>query len=112
LSAQCYWLLRKQGRSARQATNALLRLGTSGKNELLFEHGVNFTRLPNWQKRGIGLYWETYSKSGFNPKSQKTHDAVRRRLRVELDLPIREAYQDFVRARVAEAATALKSPKP
>jgi len=30
-------------------------MSIAGKNELLFQHGVNFNDLPLWQKRGIGL---------------------------------------------------------
>jgi tRNA(His) guanylyltransferase len=39
----------------------------AAKNELLFQNGVNFNDLPNWQKRGVGLYWETFEKQGVIP---------------------------------------------
>jgi tRNA(His) 5'-end guanylyltransferase len=38
------------------------------KNELLFQNGINFNDVPTWQKRGTGVYWETFQKEGFNPK--------------------------------------------
>jgi tRNA(His) 5'-end guanylyltransferase len=38
-------------------------------SELLFQHGINFNDLPNWQKRGIGLYWETYDKPAYGQRS-------------------------------------------
>ncbi len=67
LSAHCYRLLRKTGEMPGAASDALLRLSTANKNELLFQHGVNFNDLPAWQKRGVGLYWEDYEKERHNP---------------------------------------------
>ena len=63
LNAHCYWLLRKNGDSAQKATAFLSGKSVADKNELLFQHGVNFNHVPNWQKRGVGLYWSTYQKS-------------------------------------------------
>ena len=97
LSGWCYWTLRKQGRTQRQATSELLGLSVSAKNELLFQHGINFNSLPSWQKRGIGLWWEDYDKRSLNPLTGRTVLARRRRIRVEYDLPMREEYSAFVR---------------
>ncbi|MFW9994665.1 MAG: hypothetical protein ACFFD4_21665 [Candidatus Odinarchaeota archaeon] len=34
-------------------------MSIAGKNELLFQkRGINYHNLPNWQKRGVGLYWK------------------------------------------------------
>jgi tRNA(His) guanylyltransferase len=103
LSAHCYWLLRKRGKTIKETTNALLRLDVAAKNELLFHHGVNFGRLPAWQRRGTGLYWETYAKAGFNPKKGIASEASRRRVRVDTELPAKESYLEFLRRRIAEA---------
>jgi len=78
LNAHCYWSLRKQGQTDKQATKALLKLSVAAKNELLFQNGINFNDLPNWQKRGIGLYWETYEKTGLNPKTNESVVTERR----------------------------------
>ena len=86
----------------KEATNSLLRLSVSAKNELLFKRGINFGRLPNWQKRGIGVYWENYEKDGFNPKSCKTTKTLRRRLKVDLELPMKDAYETLVRDRLEQ----------
>ena len=102
LNAHCYWLLRKEGKSVKDATNSLLRLSVADKNELLFKRGINFNRLPNWQKRGIGVYWEDYEKDGFNPKSGKTTKAIRRRLKADMDLPLKDAYEAFIRGRLCQ----------
>jgi tRNA(His) guanylyltransferase len=104
LNAHCYWLLRKAGKSVKEAAQFLLGQTTAQKNELLFKHGINFGKLPNWQKRGVGLYWENYEKPGVNPKTGQATKAVRRRVRTEFDLPMKEAYEEFVRTRLHEAS--------
>jgi len=105
LNAHCYWLLRKQGKSVKEATHFLLGQTTSHKNELLFQHDINFGKLPNWQKRGIGLFWENFEKSGLNPKTGEATKAIRRRIRVEMDLPMKDAYVQFIHDRLAEATS-------
>lgn len=89
-------MLRKQGQSITQATNALLKLSTAAKNELLFQNGINFNDLPVWQRRGIGLVWETYEKPGLNPKTNETVVTTRRRIRAEYVLPMKEGYETFI----------------
>lgn len=98
LNAHCYWMLRGEGQSAREATKALLGLSISDKNELLFAHGINFNALPAWQKRGIGTFWETYAKDGFNPVTQETVTATRRRIAIEMNLPMKDTYAEWLTA--------------
>ncbi|MBO6939170.1 MAG: guanylyltransferase [Deltaproteobacteria bacterium] len=102
LSGHCYWLLRGQGASERQATQRLDGTSVAERNELLFRHGTNFNELPAWQKRGIGLYWETYEKPGRNPRTGEVRPATRRRLKVDLELPMREAYGAFIERFIRE----------
>ena len=96
LNAHCYWMLRKQGHSVNQATDTLIKLSVAAKNELLFQNGINFNDVPNWQKRGTGLYWETYKKPGLNPKTNESVLAERRRICVDFDLPVKDAYEEFI----------------
>ncbi len=96
LNAHCYWMLRKQGKSVANATQMLEGQSIAYKNELLFQNGINYNELPNWQKRGIGIYWETYEKQGFNPVTGKTEIAERRALKVDDELLIREEYSNFI----------------
>lgn len=103
LNSHCYWLLRKEGMGEREATGKLLGLSVSAKNELLFGRGINFAKLPPWQRRGVGLYWENYEKAGRNPKTGQTSKATRRRIAVDDQLPIRRDYERFVCDRLIEA---------
>jgi tRNA(His) guanylyltransferase len=102
LNAHSYWLLRKQGQSATQATKALARLSVADKNELLFRNGINFNEVPGWQKRGIGLYWEEYQKEGVNPITSQTVAALRRRIQTEYELPMKDGYGEFIRGLLSD----------
>ena len=68
------------------------------KNELLFQCGINFNELPLWQRRGTGMYWETYEKAGYDPVRQVEVAAARRRLRIDETLPMKEAYGALIQA--------------
>jgi tRNA(His) 5'-end guanylyltransferase len=57
LNGHAYWLLRRQGKSPQAAADELHGLSRGDKHEWLFRNGVNFDRLPTWQKRGLGVYW-------------------------------------------------------
>ncbi|MBR0098078.1 MAG: guanylyltransferase [Synergistaceae bacterium] len=96
LNSHCYWLLRKQGKSVTEATDMLAGKSVAFKNELLFQNGINFDNLPSWQKRGVGVYWDTYEKQGFNPVTGKTETAERRGLKVDYELPLRAEYSAFI----------------
>jgi len=96
LNAHCYWMLRRQGNSLNQATNRLSGMSVAEKNELLFQAGVNFNDLPTWQKRGVGLYWDSYEKVGVNPKSGETAVATRRGMKHNLELPMGDVYGEFI----------------
>ncbi len=96
LNSHCYWTLRKEGMSVNEATKALEGKGVSFKNELLFERGINYDKLPSWQKRGIGMWNEQYEKEGYNPMMKENVSAARNRIHVEYELPLGDAYADMV----------------
>jgi tRNA(His) 5'-end guanylyltransferase len=96
LNSYCYWTLRKNGFNKRRATKSLENKSVSEKNELLFSYGINFNDVPNWQKRGIGLYWVKEDKPGYNPKDGTTVIVKRNTLTVNYDLPMRDAYSEFI----------------
>jgi tRNA(His) guanylyltransferase len=97
LNAHCYWALRKAGQTARSATVQMEKLSTSDKNELLYQQAqVNFNDLPSWQKRGVGFYWEEYLKPAVNPITGEAVSATRKRIKVDLELPMKDDYSTFI----------------
>lgn len=100
LNAHCYWVLRKQGESAIKATKTIEGRSTAFKNELLFQQGINFNELPNWQKRGVGLYWKNVEKEGWNPVKETVVHSMRREIEIDIDLPMGDAYNAFIRERI------------
>jgi tRNA(His) guanylyltransferase len=103
LNGWCYWTLRKVGQSRQQATRALEGTSTADKNELLFRHGINFNDLPAWQRRGIGLWWQTYQRPGYDPVRGTEVTTTRRRVNVDRDLPMKDAYRSLIE-RIAATA--------
>ena len=67
------------------------------KNELLFSMGVNYNDLPSWQKRGVGMFFKDVERRGFNPITKETVPCIRRELYLEEELPLGEAYSDFIK---------------
>jgi tRNA(His) 5'-end guanylyltransferase len=96
LNGWCYWTLRKAGASRREATQRLTGTSTADKNELLFAHGINFNDLPAWQRRGVGLWWETHDHTGHDPVRGVDVTTTRRRAHVERELPMKDDYRELV----------------
>jgi len=96
LNAHCYWALRKNNLSQNEATLFLERKSISQKNELLFTYSINFNDIPNWQKRGIGLFWAKEEKVAYNPKGQREVTASRNALKVDYELPMRDEYSNYL----------------
>ncbi len=104
LNAHCYWMLRKQGNSAAETTKFLNHKTVAEKNELLFQNGLNFNELPNWQKQGVGLYWEVCEKTGVNRMTRQEIVFTRRQVKTNCDLPIKDDYSRWLEELICSAA--------
>ena len=91
------------GKNQQVATQQIKGLSVAEKNELLFQHEINFNDLPNWQKRGIGIYWEEYVKKGWNPVLNQEEASVRKRLKIDTELPMKDQYSLLIREIVEKA---------
>ncbi len=96
LNSYCYWQLRADGLSANEAQQQISGISNAQKNELLFNHGINYNNLPSWQKRGIGMYYTDVEKEGFNPVTGKATTCLRHTLHLEEKLPIGDAYSSLL----------------
>lgn len=97
LNGHSYWLLRRQGLDDHEATVRLRGVSVAERNELLFRNGVNFNDVPAWQKRGIGAYWRDEASHGVDPRTGLATESTRRTLVVDRELPMKDAYDAFVR---------------
>ena len=96
LNSHCYWTLRKAGISADDAQKRMSGISNSEKNEILFEHGINYNDLPFWQKRGVGMYYRNEQRHGFNPVTNEITTYTRRSLHLDMELPIGQDYSIFI----------------
>lgn len=81
-----------------QATAMLEGKSVAFKNELLFQKGINYNDLPNWQKRGIGVYFQDVEKEGYNPMTKTEVQTTRRELIADYDLILGREYGEWVAA--------------
>jgi tRNA(His) 5'-end guanylyltransferase len=103
LNSHCYWTLRKDGMNARAATNDMKNKSVGYKNELLFQHGINYDTLPSWQKRGVGMWYKEQTKIGFNPLTEEKVETTRRVIHEEYELPLGREYAEMITEIIASA---------
>jgi tRNA(His) 5'-end guanylyltransferase len=92
--------LRKEGYGATAASNLLLRVGPSEKQEILFKRGINFNDVDPQLKRGSAVFYELVDKQGYNPKTQEHVMVKRQQLVVRKELPMGDDYGDFVEQKI------------
>ena len=103
LNAWCYWTLRKEGMSRKEATAMLSGKSIAFKNELLFQRNINYNDLPAWQKRGIGLYYKDVTAEGFNPKTGEKTETKRRMITADQELPTGREYSKMILDIIAQS---------
>ena len=58
-----------------------------------------------WQKRGVGVYWQSVEKTGVNPLTQEATVTTRRRIHVDKELSVGPDYGELL-SRMIDSATA------
>jgi tRNA(His) 5'-end guanylyltransferase len=96
LIGYCYWTLRKEGKTASQASRVLDKKGFKVQNKILSELGIEFDEVPNWQRYGTGIYYRNIVREGFNPIKNEKVLAKRRELFVDYDIPYGDEYRKYV----------------
>ncbi len=97
LNAWAYWTLRGNGLTRAESTRSLEGKSVAFKNQLLFENGINFNNLPEWQKRGIGLRRHRQQALVKNPQTGVWVTTSRPVLQVNMSLPIGIEYENWIR---------------
>ncbi|WP_397570284.1 tRNA(His) guanylyltransferase Thg1 family protein [Schlesneria sp. T3-172] len=111
MSAHCYWMSRKQGLDQRAATAKSYGLSVGQMNEFLFQQGINFNDLPNWQKRGVGLSWESVELVTTNRKTGDEVAVRRQRIKRNFDLPMKDEYSRYIEALITKPANDERAEK-
>jgi len=81
-NAYAYWLLRKLGHKPKDSAQTLNGLKTKELHQLLFQHGVNLTKTPHWQRKGVLVYRRPYRKQ------LESHTVTRWRIVENWNLPV------------------------
>lgn len=88
INGHTYWLLR-ESMTKKEANDLINGLKSKDMHELMYnKNNVNLSQLPNWQKRGIGVYKTLIEIEGFNPKEQIKTSSFRHKIKVDCELPI------------------------
>jgi tRNA(His) 5'-end guanylyltransferase len=97
LNGLVYWTLRDSGMTARAATAEMRGKGREWKHETLHAFNVNFARLPDWQRRGVGVWWIDLPHTGWNPKTEEPVETTRRVIYVADQLPMGDEFRQLVK---------------
>ena len=83
-----YWVLRED-LSKKEATEKMKGFKSADIHQFLYsKKGINLSKKPNWQKRGVGIYKKKKSVNGINPITNKEEDSYRNFLFVDKELNI------------------------
>lgn len=96
LHGWCYWTLRQVGLSSEMVVDMLAGKNRDEQKALLKQYDIDFEKVPLWQRHGVGLYWEDYTKSGYDPIKAQAVVAERRRIKIQLQLASGKAYNEFL----------------
>lgn len=96
LNSYCYWILRDNGKGVKEASDVLKGLSYNKLIDFLKSHDIELDSIPRWQRYGISVSWESFSKSGINILTNTEEVTTRRRLIVDTNLPKGEQYKDYV----------------
>lgn len=82
------YLLSREGKSPGEVAALLDRTGAPQLHEICHQRGVNLAKTPAWQRRGIMVRKETFSKQGYNPVTGEETITSRSRTIIDRDLPL------------------------
>jgi len=83
-----YWALRED-LSKKEASEKMKGCKSSDIHQFLYsKKGINLSKKPNWQKRGVGIYKKKKSVKGINPITKKEENSYRNFLFVDKELSI------------------------
>jgi tRNA(His) 5'-end guanylyltransferase len=88
INSYAFYTLVSKGSSEKEAAAALKKKRSSDVHELLFRHGINISKVPAWQRKGILVHKEQYSIEGYDPLMQVNTSSIRSRVVQNWDVPL------------------------
>jgi len=88
MNAYCQHALVQEGNTSREASVILKGMKSADMHEMMFGKGVNLSKTPAWQRRGVMVYWSEYEKTGYNPIEKTQVTVKRRRAEIGRELPL------------------------
>lgn len=83
INAYCQHALISEGMSSRGAADLLKGMKSADMHEMMHKRGVNLSKTPSWQRRGIVVRREQYTKTGYNPVEKR--EVLTERSKVTID---------------------------
>ena len=88
INSYAFYTLVSRGSSEKEAAATLKKKRSSDVHELLFRHGINISKVPAWQRKGILVHKEQYSIEGYDPLMQINTRSIRSRVVQSWDVPL------------------------
>ena len=88
INGYCQKILIDDGLSVSEVQKKLDGLNASALHELAFEHGINLSQTPAWQRRGIAVYCGSVEKERYNSMTRKSSLVKRNIAMIDQDLPL------------------------
>ncbi|MBN1431842.1 MAG: tRNA 5'-guanylyltransferase [Methanomicrobiaceae archaeon] len=88
INAYCQHALVIEGMTEREAADALKGVKSAEMHEMMFERGINLSKTPSWQRRGVIVRHEQYIKTGYNPVEKKEVLTERSKITIDKNPPL------------------------
>lgn len=88
INSYAFYTLVSQGSSEKEAAVVLRKKRSSDAHELLFSYGINISKVPAWQRKGILVHKERYSIEGYDPLMKINKSSIRTRVVQNWDIPV------------------------
>jgi len=102
INAYCQQALIADGMKSRQAAAKLKGMQSKELHDLMYKRGINLSRTPAWQRRGVMVYRIETLKEGYNPVKDEKVMTKRTTIVIDRDLPLftspegRKLLQDMI----------------
>ncbi|WMW22038.1 tRNA(His) guanylyltransferase Thg1 family protein [Methanolobus mangrovi] len=88
INSYAYYTLLSEGMEEKEAAMHLKKKKSPDMHELLFERGINISKVPAWQRRGIMVLRKEIEIEGFNPHLTVKTTSTRTKVFIDRNIPL------------------------